>query len=226
MDTGKLYIVGTPIGNLEDITFRAIKTLKNETDFILCEDTRQSKKLLNHYNIDKPVGSFHSHTNEIKLNSIIQKIKLGTSISYLSDAGTPGISDPGSKLIAYALKEDIEVIPIPGVSALTALASVTGFPVKEIIFTGFLSKKPGKRINELNKFKQFNGIIILYESPYRIKKMITAISEVFQNTDLLIGREMTKLHENFIRINTEDVPNCLDKIKEKGEFSVAILNKI
>ncbi len=226
METGKLYIIGSPIGNLADMTYRAVKILQDEVDFVLCEDTRQTRKLLNHYNIDKPTGSFHSHSSDEKISTILKNIKDGKTLSYLSDAGTPGISDPGSKLISYAIKENIEVIPIPGVSALTSIASITGFPVKEIMFAGFISKKPGKRINELSKFKGFNGVIVIYESPYRILKLLNAIAEVFPDTDIVIGREMTKMFEEYIRLNTNEISEKADKIKEKGEFSVAILNKL
>ncbi|MCP4133282.1 MAG: 16S rRNA (cytidine(1402)-2'-O)-methyltransferase [bacterium] len=226
MEEGKLYIVATPIGNMEDITIRAINTLKNDIDIAYCEDTRQSRKLLNNYGITLPTSSLHSHSSDQKLEHIVETLKEGKNIAYLTDSGTPGISDPGSKLVGKAREGGIEIVPLPGPSALASIVSVSGFPEKKIIFSGFLSKKPGKRINELTALKEFEGIIVVYESPYRIKKLLNAIKEVYPNTEILIGREMTKFYEEFISVNTENIDKTLETLKEKGEFTVALLNRV
>jgi len=225
MDKGTLYIIATPIGNLDDMTLRAIDTLKNTVDYVFTEDTRQSRKLLDHYGIRKPVSSLHSHSTEKKLNHAMDLLKKGSSIAYITDSGTPGISDPGSRLVSNARENGITISPLPGPSALASLISVSGFSGKNVIFGGFISKKPGKRINELTELKKFNGIIILYESPARIKKCLMAINEVFRGCDIVIAREMTKIHEEFISGRIEDIISSIDQIKEKGEFSIAINNR-
>lgn len=222
MNENTLYIVAGPIGNLEDITFRAVRIL-NEASFILCEDTRQSKKLLDHYKITgKKLFSFHSHTKDNSLSFFIEKIKSDGPAAYLTDCGTPGISDPGSKLASEARKNGIKVIPLPGASALTTLASVAGFAGKKIYFGGFLSKKPGRRINELNSLKRISATIVIYESPHRIIKTLTALSEVFPDNQILIGREISKIHEEFISGTAGSILS--GKITEKGEFAIAIDN--
>ena len=212
--SGKLYIIAGPIGNLEDITFRAVRILKEEVKFACCEDTRQSRKLLNHYEIDMPLIPFHSHSYEGHLEKILDRLENETG-AYLTDSGTPCISDPGSKLVSTARKRGIEIIPLPGPSALTALASVSGFAGKNIIFAGFVSKKPGRRIGELEDFKTFDGTIIIYESPHRILKTLAAIAEVFPGKNVVIGREMTKFHEQFICATPEELSAI--KFPEKGE---------
>ncbi len=160
MERGILYIIATPIGNMEDITYRAIKTL-NDVDVAFCEDTRHTGRLLSHYGIKIPLKSLHAHSSAFKIKEALELLSNGKSIAYLTDAGTPGISDPGSKLIEEARKENHHISPIPGPSALSTLISVSGFSGKDIIFGGFLSKKPGKRINELNRLKEFDGIIVI-----------------------------------------------------------------
>lgn len=222
MNEDTLYIVAGPIGNLEDITFRAVRTLK-EASFIMCEDTRQSKKLLDHYEITgKKLYSFHSHSKDNSLSFFIDRIKAEGSAAYLTDCGTPGISDPGSKLASEARKNGIKVIPLPGASALTTIASVAGFAGKEIYFGGFLSKKPGRRINELNAIRRISATIIIYESPHRIIKTLTALAEVFPENQILIGREISKIHEEFIAGTAKSILES--KITEKGEFAIAIDN--
>ena len=221
---GSLYIVATPIGNLQDITYRAINILKDEISLIYCEDTRQTKKLLNHYGINVPTKSLHTHSSEKKIDDLISYINSGNSVAYCTDSGTPGISDPGNKIVKKARQSNINVVPIPGPSALTALLSVSGFVGKTVIFGGFLSKKEGKRKKELEKLREFTGIIIIYESPYRIKKMLLAIKDVFGNAEIIIGREMTKFFEQFINGTIDEIINDLDSLKEKGEFAIAISN--
>jgi 16S rRNA (cytidine1402-2'-O)-methyltransferase len=224
MSTGTLYIIATPIGNMEDVTFRAIRILKEEVDIVCCEDTRQTRKLLNHYGITTATQSLHTHSSVQKIEGLIGLLLGGKSIAYVTDSGTPGISDPGSRLVDAARSSNIPICPIPGPSALAAIMSVSGYHGKNIFFAGFLSKKENRRKNELLKLKESEGIIILYESPYRVKKLITAISETFPGSRVLIGREMTKFHEEFISDSIENLVLNIDTIKEKGEFTVAIIN--
>lgn len=224
-NSGILYIVGTPIGNLEDMTLRSLRILKEEISVIFCEDTRQTKKLLNNYNIDLPTYSLHSHSSVKIIDKAINILKENKNIAYITDCGTPSVSDPGSKLVQIVRENNLQVSPLPGCSALTSLVSVSGFSGKNIIFAGFLSKKEGKRINELNKLKEFSGIIVIYESPHRILKTLKAIFSVFEDTEILIGREMTKFYEEFIHLKTNDDLSVLDSLKVKGEFSIAINNK-
>jgi 16S rRNA (cytidine1402-2'-O)-methyltransferase len=224
MTPGMLYILATPIGNMEDITYRAVRLLKEHVDVVYCEDTRQTRKLLNHYGISVPTQSLHTHSSAQKIEGIIALLQEGKSIAYATDSGTPGLSDPGSRLVSAVRENGIPVCPIPGPSALAAVVSVSGYHGKTILFAGFLSKKDGRRKKELAAFREFSGIIILYESPYRIKKLINAIGEIFPGRKILIGREMTKLHEEFICDTVENLIAGAERIKEKGEFSVVIYN--
>ncbi|PKL35527.1 MAG: 16S rRNA (cytidine(1402)-2'-O)-methyltransferase [Spirochaetae bacterium HGW-Spirochaetae-1] len=224
MAEGTLYIIGTPIGNIEDITLRALKILKESINIIYCEDTRQSKKLLMAYDIHIPLRSLHAHSSPARIEEVCSELKKGNNIAYLTDSGTPALSDPGSMLVRKAREYGIAIIPLPGPSALATIISVAGFPEKNIIFGGFLSKKPGKRIHELEKLREFPGIIIIYESPYRIKKLLPALYQVFPGKEVLIGREMTKVYEEFISGTLTGEDAGLDSVKEKGEFTVAVFN--
>ena len=224
METGTLYIIATPIGNLEDMTFRAVSILQKEVAAVFCEDTRQTRKLLAHYGISAPTHSLHAHSPQHRVEATIQLLREGKSVAYVTDSGTPGISDPGSRLVAEARAGAIPVCPVPGPSALAALASVSGYHGKRIVFAGFLSKKEGRRRKELMELRGFGGLIILYESPYRIKKLLAAVAEVFPGRRVIIGREMTKFHEEFIFDSAQGLLDRIDTIKEKGEFAVGILN--
>ena len=221
---GALYVIGTPIGNLDDITIRAVNILREKIDYVYCEDTRRTRKLLSHFNINLPTQSLHAHSSESKINHAVRLLNEGKTIAYMTDSGTPGLSDPGSRLVKKVRSENITVVPIPGSSALTTIISVSGFPSKNIIFTGFLSKKQGKKRKELENLKNHKGIIIIFESPYRIKKLITLIYEVFPECEIIIGREITKIYEEFISGKIEDVYNNIDNLKEIGEFTLAIYN--
>ncbi len=221
MGTGILYIVATPIGNLEDITLRALKILKEHIDYIYCEDTRHTKHLLTSYNIKAPSQSFHAHSSDKKINLAIKQLEEGKNIAYLTDSGTPGISDPGPKLVRAVRSKGIHIIPIPGTSALTSLLSVSGFPGKNIVFLGFPGKKDSKIRKELIQYRDFKGTIILFESPYRVKKLLTIINEIFPDSEIIIGREMTKMYEEFITGTVEKVSKNMD-FKEIGEFCLAI----
>jgi 16S rRNA (cytidine1402-2'-O)-methyltransferase len=222
---GTLYIVASPIGNLEDITLRALRVLREEADLVYCEDTRQTRKLLMQYAISIPVRSLHAQSSEEKQNAAVHTLLEGKSIAYLTDSGTPGVSDPGSLLVRRAREAGIPVVPLPGPSALAAVISVCGFPEKSVIFTGFLSKKEGRARRELEALKSRPGVIVIYESPYRIKRLLGIIHEVFPDSEVLIAREMTKLFEEFITGTMAEIMEKAGSIKEKGEFTVAVYNK-
>ncbi len=225
MTQGTLFVVATPIGNLEDITFRAIRTLQ-EVDYVYCEDTRQTRKLLNHYQITTQTRTLHAHSSDKAIQAIINELNNGKSIAYVTDSGTPGVSDPGSKLIHYAAENNIVYSPIPGPSALAALISVSGSKHKEIVFSGFLSKKDGKQKRELTTLKEFPGTIVIYESPYRIHKTLKRIVAIFPDAKLAIGRELTKKFEEIITLHCKDADDAIiEAIKAKGEFAIAIIQE-
>lgn len=225
MTTSALYIIAAPIGNPDDMTIRAVNMLRDTIDIIYCEDTRQTGRILSHFGISKPLRSLHMHSDDRKIRELIAEVESGKNIGYMTDAGTPGLSDPGSRIVAIARSEGVEVIPLPGVSALTTLVSVSGFPDKSVLFGGFLSKKPGRRVNELKRMREHEGILVIYESPHRIRKTLTDIKEVFPDREVVIGREMTKKFEEYIRLNAAEMNEVLEKLTEKGEFAIAILNK-
>ncbi|MEI7690022.1 MAG: 16S rRNA (cytidine(1402)-2'-O)-methyltransferase [bacterium] len=212
-----LYVVATPIGNLGDITLRAIETLK-EVDLIACEDTRHTLKLLNHFEIKKPLISFHQHSKIQKVEQIISSINSGQKVALVTDAGTPGISDPGQVLISAAHEDNIRVIPIPGVSALTALVSVSGLKNSEFEFIGFLPHKKGRQ-TKLKEIAQSQMPVIIYESPYRIKKLLNELLVAVGDQKIVVGREITKKFEEIYR---GKISSVLPTIKEKGEFVLII----
>ncbi|MFZ5365621.1 MAG: 16S rRNA (cytidine(1402)-2'-O)-methyltransferase [Patescibacteria group bacterium] len=221
MNQGNLYIVATPIGNLKDITFRAVEILK-EVNLIVCEDTRQTKKLLDHYQIKKPLLSFHQHSSDQKISDLMNRIKGGASIAYVSDAGTPNVSDPGGKLVEAAFKEGIKAIPIPGPSALTALVSVSGFKMDEFCFLGFIPHKKGRQKTYL-KIKESKTPIVFYESSHRIKKTLKDLSELVPDREMIVGRELTKMFETLYRGEVTYLNSIFEKEdKVKGELAVII----
>ena len=224
MEKGTLYIIATPIGNLEDITLRALRILREDISRVFCEDTRRSRILLNNYGISLPALSLHSHSPAKRIESALAHLLKGENVAYMTDSGTPGLSDPGSALVAGAHQNGIPVVPVPGPSALGAILSVAGFPEKNVLFGGFLSKKEGKRVRELESFRNFRGIIVVYESPYRITKLLADIGSVFPDSDIVIGREMTKRYEEYLRGKASDLAGGIGGITEKGEFTVAIHN--
>ena len=216
-----LYLVATPIGNLEDISFRAIKILKS-VDMIYAEDTRVSGKLLSHFEIKKPLKTYHDYNKEVKTNEIIKNLISGLNIAIISDAGYPLISDPGYFLIREAIKEDINVVSIPGANALLSALVVSGIPPHPFFFYGFLDSKEGKRKKELEKLVNYKETIIFYESPHRFHKTIKNMYEVFGERDLVIARELTKKFEEIIRGNTLS----LQEITElKGEIVLILHGK-
>jgi len=219
MKIGIVYIVATPIGNLEDFSFRALKILKN-VDLILAEDTRKTKILLDRYKIKKPLISYHQHTKSQKIEEIIIKIKSGQKTAFVTDAGTPGINDPGIGLVSRLLQEkEISIIPVPGSCAATTLLSISGFPSDKFLFFGFLPKKKGRRTFFNNLKNLFISTIVFYESPYRIKKTLLEIQNFFGDNEIVVGRELTKKFETIYRGKISQV---LPQIKPKGEFTIAM----
>lgn len=215
-----LYIVSTPIGNLEDISFKALYILQN-TDLIACEDTRVTNFLLQQYGIKSKTVSYHSYVESSKLDYFINELKSGKSLALVSDAGTPGISDPGNILISECIKENIEIVSVPGCSALIHALVLSGFSLKKFYFQGFLPVKKGRQtlLKELSLIKM---LIVIYESPYRIRKTINEISESFGNKEISVSREMTKKFEQIIRGKVNDIKN--KDFKTKGEFVIVINN--
>ena len=217
--SGTLYLVATPIGNLEDITFRAIRILK-EVDLIAAEDTRQTLKLLNYYEINKPLISYHRHNEEVKQEVLIQKLKEGQNIALVSDAGTPVISDPGEVIVKEALKENIKVIPIPGACALINALIASGLDTKEFSFYGFLSLNKKLRKEKLQEIKKENKTIILYEAPHKLTSTLKDLSEILEDRKIVVARELTKIHEEFLRGTASEI---LENYPEpKGEHIILI----
>ncbi len=213
-----LYIVSTPIGNLEDITLRAINVLKN-SDKILCEDTRRSIKLLNHYNITKKLISNHKFNEKKTASTIIENIKKGEIVSIISDAGTPTISDPGLILIKECIKNKIKIFPIPGVSAVTTAISSSGFN-DQYIFYGFLPKKKTAAEKELNNIKDYKFSLVFFIPAVKVNFYINLFKKYMQKRDIFIGRELTKIHETFYRYNLDEFSGFKENLK--GELTVVI----
>ena len=216
---GKLYIVATPIGNLEDITLRALKILK-EVDLIAAEDTRQTLKLLNYYEINKPLISYHRHNEDVKSGILIEKLKNGENIALVSDAGTPGICDPGEEVIKKAIEENIEVIPVPGACAMINALICSGISTKEFEFFGFLPLNKKLRKEKLNEIKNSNKTVIIYEAPHKMKSTLEDLKEILEDRNIVLARELTKIHEEFIRKNIDELLNDIDKLK--GEMILII----
>lgn len=216
---GKLYIVATPIGNLEDITLRAINVLKS-VDLIIAEDTRHSLKLLNHLEITKPLISYHRHNEEDKTENILKKIEEGKNIALISDAGTPVISDPGEFIVKEAIEREINVVSIPGACAIITALMSAGVNTRNFTFYGFLSLNKKLRIKELEKIKENNNTIILYEAPHKIKNTIQDLEYYVGNRKIVVARELTKIHEEFIRGTIQEIKDKLEK--PKGEYVIII----
>lgn len=218
---GNLYIVSTPIGNLEDITLRALRILK-EVDIIAAEDTRHSLKLLNYYGIKKPLISYWREKEKSKALEIINKLNEGNSIALISDAGTPGISDPGFILINKAIEENIRIISIPGPTAAIAALSLSGLSANEFTFIGFLPAKKNQRLKKLNELSHEQRTIVIYEAPHRIIDILEEISEIFCERKAAIIKEITKIHEEVVRGKFPDILNDITKTKISGEYVIVI----
>jgi len=219
---GILYIVATPIGNLGDITLRALEILKN-VDFIACEDTRVTSKLLNHYSIKKPLISYHQHSELKKIDFIVDKLKEGSNIALVTDAGTPGISDPGNILVAEAVKNNIEIHPIPGSSALASIISIAGIDLQKFLFFGFPPHKKGRE-TFFKKIINSEYPAIYYESPHRVIKNLELLKILECSKRIIIGREITKIFEEVQRGNVEEILSYYQENKDKikGEFVVIV----
>ena len=219
---GKLYLVATPIGNLEDITFRAINVLK-EVDLIAAEDTRHTLKLLNHYEISKPLISYHRHNEDVKSDVLISKLLDGQNVAIVTDAGTPGISDPGEEIVKEAIENNIEVVPIPGACALINALIASGLNTKEFAFYGFLPLNKKNRNSVFDRIKKEDKTVILYEAPHKLIKTLEDILEIVGDVSCVLAKELTKIHEEFIRNNISDIiKNLNGKDSIKGEYIILL----
>lgn len=224
--TGKLYIVATPIGNLEDMTLRALRVLR-ECNLIACEDTRQTRKLLEHFGITTPMISYHEHNEAERAAELAAKMAEGASIALVSDAGTPLVSDPGYRLVRAAIDAAIPVVPIPGVSAALGALSAAGLPSDAFRFCGFLPAKSGQRRRVLEEWKQENATLIFYETPHRILDALEDITAVMGTRPVVVARELTKMHEEFLRGTAAEIHAALaSRPSVKGEITLLIGKQI
>ena len=222
---GVLYIVATPIGNLKDISLRALDVLR-DVSVIACEDTRHTLKLLTHYDIKKHLISVHARNEKNACSKVLELLNEGKTVAYVSDAGTPTISDPGSILVNVARQEGFEVVAVPGCSAFVALLSVSGCFGKSVLFEGFLSPKAGRRKKRLTELMSYDLAVALYESPYRIVKLLKDIAEVDSDRYVVVGKELTKLHEKVVAGKVSEVLETFSLMENiKGEFSLLIFAK-
>jgi len=222
---GHLYIVATPIGNLDDITFRAVETLKN-VDAIACEDTRHTIGLLNRFEIKKPLLSYYAADEEKGITKILARLDEGESVAYVSDAGTPGMSDPGGSLVRRCRQMGHEITPIPGVSAFTTLVSISGAAGRGITFDGFLSPKKGRRRTRLKELLERDESFVVYESPYRVLKLLEDLKDLAPERNIVAGRELTKKFEEILYGTAEAVLDILaGRSKIQGEFSIIVFEK-
>ena len=220
-ESGVLYVVSTPIGNLEDITLRALRTLK-EADLIAAEDTRRTRKLLTHYEIKTRVTSYFEHNEERKSAFLLDLLKQGGKLALVSDAGTPGISDPGYRLINKAIENQITVVPIPGVSSVTAALSVSGLATHSFLFKGFMSPKTARRRRSLETVRHEAATLIFFESPMRLGYTLDDLFEILGDRKIVIAREMTKVFEEVMRGRISDVMERLKGKKIKGEITIMV----
>ncbi len=216
---GKLYLVATPIGNLEDITLRALRTLK-EVDIIAAEDTRHTLGLLNHFQISKPLISYYKENEKVKSKLLIEKLQEGKNIAIVSDAGTPGISDPGEEIVKSAIENNIEIIPIPGACAFVNALISSGLSTREFCFIGFLSANQKEKREKLEEIKYETKTLILYEAPHKLKNTLEEILKILGDRKIVLAREITKIHEEFSRGNVSTILSNLQEVK--GEFVVLI----
>ena len=223
MDKGKLYLVATPIGNLGDITYRAVEILK-AVDVIAAEDTRQTLKLLNYLDIKKSMFSYHRHNEDFKVEKIMEFLEEGKDVAIVTDAGTPGISDPGEVAVKEAIDRNIEIIPIPGACALVNALIASGLNTKEFSFFGFLPINNKNRKAKLDEIEREEKTVILYEAPHRILETLVDLKNILGNRYVVVAKELTKLHETFYRGNIDEVINLIGN--PKGEFIIMIYGKI
>lgn len=221
MKKGILYVCPTPIGNLEDITLRTLRILK-EVDLIAAEDTRHTVKLLNYYGIKNPLISYHEHNKKEKGNILIDKLNEGINMALVSDAGMPGISDPGEDIIALAIKDNIKIVPLPGASASIIGLVISGLPTDSFVFEGFLPSKKNHRIKELERLKTEYRTIILYESPYRVVDLLKDMKDILGNRQISISRELTKIYEETFRGTIEEGLAKFREERPRGEFTLVV----
>ena len=219
--TGCLYLVGTPIGNLEDITLRAVRILK-EVDQIACEDTRHTQKLLAHYDIHKPLVSYHEHNEGKRAAELAAAMEEGAKIALVSDAGMPLVSDPGHRLVELCLQKHIPLVPIPGPSALLAALSGSGMPTEEFLFVGFLPARSGERRRAFERLRVEERTIILYEAPHRVAQCVADALEILGDRPACLAREVTKLHEEFLRGKLSEVLTSLEERPVRGEITLIL----
>lgn len=222
-----LYLVATPIGNLEDITLRALRILREQVVAIACEDTRQTQKLLDHFEIRKPLLSYHEHNEKARTPELIARLEAGETLALVSDAGTPLLSDPGYRLVTAAIESGITVVPIPGVSAALAALSASGLPTNDFRFCGFLPHKTGARRRFLEQLRNEQATLILYESPHRILESLEDIAAVLGDCPLVLARELTKIHEEFLRGTISSVLETLrGRPSIKGEITLVLTRPV
>ena len=218
---GTLYLVATPIGNLEDITLRALRTLR-ECHVVAAEDTRRTGLLLKHFDISKPLLSYFQFNEARRSEEILERLRRGEIVALVTDAGSPGISDPGERVVQAAIAAGLRVEPVPGPSALVAAATASGLPTEEIHFAGFLPHKSGQRRNKLAGLKHVPGTLVFYESPYRIEKLLGELAEVFPERQVVLARELTKKFEEFLRGKPAELIQQTRGRSLKGEFVVLV----
>ncbi len=222
--SGTLYVVATPIGNLEDVTARALRILR-EVDVVACEDTRRTRQLLTHFDIHTPTVSYYEHNKLTRGPQLLRQLAEGKSIALVSDAGTPGISDPGVLLVREARAAGVRVVPVPGPSAVVAALSAAGLPADRFVFDGFLPVKPGRRVNRLKALRDLETTVVVYESPHRIVAAMDAIAEVFGATPVVVARELTKQFEEIITATPAGHLERLRASEPRGEFVIVLPGK-
>jgi 16S rRNA (cytidine1402-2'-O)-methyltransferase len=219
--TGCLYLVATPIGNLEDITVRAIRVLK-EADLVACEDTRQTQKLLQHYGIHKELISYHAHNELTRAPELVIQLEEGAQVALVSDAGMPVVSDPGHRLVVLCLRHHIPVVPIPGPSAFVAALAASGLPSEEFLFVGFLPSRAGARRKKLDELKSEPRAIVLYEAPHRLADTLADAAEILGTRHAVVAREITKIHEEFLRGSLGELRDAARQREPRGEITLLI----
>jgi 16S rRNA (cytidine1402-2'-O)-methyltransferase len=216
-----LYLVATPIGNLEDITLRALRTLK-ECDVVAAEDTRRTGQLLKHFGISRPLLSYFQFNEAKRSEEIIGRLKRGEKVALVTDAGSPGVSDPGERVVKAAIAAGLRVEPVPGPSALVAALTASGLPTEEFHFMGFLPHQPGQRRKQLERIKGYEGTLVLYESPYRVERLLGELNELFACRQIVLARELTKRFEEYLRGTPAQLLEVLNGRSMKGEFVVLV----
>lgn len=218
---GKIYLVATPIGNLGDISQRALETL-NSVDLIACEDTRHSGSFLKKFDISKKLISYHEFNESARAESLLDYLQSGKNIAVITDAGTPGISDPAYRIVRVAVENDIEIIPIPGPTAIIPALTASGLPTDRFFFEGFLSNKSASRRNRLEKIKELEHTLVFYESPHRVEKCLVDMLEILGDRDACLAREITKKFEQFIRGTVSEIINQIKNKNIKGEIVLVV----